>query len=146
MLVKMCLLGYEHKKTSTTSTKMNKHISVFSYNNNVDDDEALSGEHQCANCGKGEEEDNVHLKKCNGCKMVKYCVMLLVKKSIVPSTKRNVGNVRRNFTRKLYSNSLRPRKIVPFAKYICQRRKLERCTTHAAGKLFVRDVFTKYQK
>ena len=36
-------------------------------NNNVDDNEALSREHQCANCGKGEEEDNVHLKKCNGC-------------------------------------------------------------------------------
>lgn len=42
-------------------------------NNNVDDNEALSREHQCANCGKGEEEDNVHLKKCNGFKMVKYC-------------------------------------------------------------------------
>ena len=107
--------------------------SLMGNNNNyVDDNEALSRE--CANCGKGEEEDNVHLKKCNRCKMVKYCVMLLVKKSIVPSTKRNVGNVRRNFTRKLYSNSLRPRKIVPFAKYICQRRKPERCTTHAAAK------------
>ena len=38
--------------------------------NASNDEEALF---QCANCGKCEDDDDVHLKKWNGCKMVKYC-------------------------------------------------------------------------
>ena len=56
----------------------NKHQLTFNFNLKFtmskasDDSDNNNMLEMCANCGRGEEE-SCHLKKCNGCKMVRYC-------------------------------------------------------------------------
>ena len=66
---------------------------------------------------------------------------LNVKRPIVHSIKKNVGNVQPNCMTRLYSKILHKKKIVPSASCVYRHYIQEIYTWHAVGKLYAVDAF-----
>ena len=74
----------------------------------------------CANCGKGGEgDDDIQLKTCTACKMVKYCSREC-QIAHRPQLKKECKSVLLNYTTRHCSNALHKKKTVQSAFYECR--------------------------